>query len=41
MLFLKILTGIALGDHGFGKLFNKKNPFYIVSVGGSEEMGKD
>jgi hypothetical protein len=30
---LKILTGIALGNHGFGKLFNKKNPFYIISVG--------
>lgn len=30
---LRILSGIALGDHGFGNLFNKNNPFYIVSVG--------
>jgi len=30
---LKILAGIALGDHGFGELFNQENPFYVISVG--------
>ena len=30
---LKILTGIALGHHGFGDLFNKKDPFFVVCVG--------
>lgn len=34
---LKILAGIALGDHGFGKLFDGKNPFYIISVGKDAE----
>lgn len=34
---LRILSGIALGDHGFGKLFNAENPFYVVSVGKSIE----
>jgi len=38
---LKILSGIALSDHGFGKLFNKKNPFLVISVGQNSKEGKD
>jgi len=34
---LKILSGIALGEHGFGKLFNENDPFYVVSVGKNQE----
>jgi len=30
---LKILTDIALGHHGFGELFNDRNPFYVISIG--------
>ncbi len=38
---LKILSKIALSDHGFGKLFNKKNPFFVVSVGKNLKEGKE
>lgn len=27
---VKILTGIALGHHGFGEKFNSENPFHII-----------
>jgi hypothetical protein len=27
---LSVLTGIALGDHGFGGRFNSETPFYII-----------
>jgi hypothetical protein len=37
---LKILTGIALGNHGFEKLFNKNPPFYVVNVGKNLEEAK-
>lgn len=29
---IKMLSGIALGSHGFGEFFNQKNPFYIVVI---------
>ncbi|MEW6171412.1 MAG: hypothetical protein AB1472_07665, partial [Candidatus Omnitrophota bacterium] len=32
---LKLLSGIALGEHGFYNLFNADNPFYVISVGGN------
>lgn len=30
---LKVLSGIALGDHGFGTSINDNTPFYVVCVG--------
>ena len=30
---LKILSGIALGSHGFGELFDSCSPFLVISVG--------
>jgi len=37
---LKVLSGIALGEHGFGRLFNADNPFYVVSMGKDESEAK-
>jgi|GEM_PF-1071356 len=37
---LKILSGIALGDHGFGKIFGSGNPFYVISVGKNPKEAK-
>jgi len=37
---LKLLSEIALGEHGFGTLFNTDNPFYVISVGKGLEESK-
>ena len=37
---LKILSGIALGEHGFGKLFDSSSPFYVISVGKNQDEAK-
>ena len=29
---LELCISIALGDHGFGKLFTRQNPFYVIAV---------
>lgn len=35
---MKALTGIALGDHGFGNRFNPDNPFYIIVCAKDQEQ---
>ena len=35
---LRILSGIALGDHGFGRRFDARNPFYIIAIGENAEQ---
>lgn len=38
---VKALSGIALGDHGFGERFNTENPFYIiVSAEDSKQLNR-
>jgi len=36
----KALIGIALGDHSFGKRFDKENPFYLIVSAKDEEQLK-
>ncbi|HZJ40961.1 MAG TPA: hypothetical protein VFD16_01720, partial [Candidatus Saccharimonadales bacterium] len=37
----KALIDIALGDHSFGKRFDKENPFYlIISAKGEEQYAQ-
>ncbi|MBU1613236.1 hypothetical protein KKC87_02285, partial [Patescibacteria group bacterium] len=35
---LKIAVSIAFGDHGFGELFGKDLPFFIIVFGRTLEM---
>jgi len=37
---LKLLSGIAFGEHGFYSLFDAGNPFYVISVGRNVEDAK-
>lgn len=37
---LEILSGIALGDHGFGSLFTSENPLFVISVAKNKEDAK-
>lgn len=32
-----VLTGIAFGDHGFGKFLTSEDPFYILIAGRDKE----
>ena len=40
-LELEKLSGIALGDHGFGKRFNQENPFLIIVSTENKEQQKE